>query len=150
MTIVGRAVQMTSRRVLPWVGGPSSSSSPGRMCQRQMLKRTTVATPTKIGTDTITSTSQNVSILDAIVDPCAGNQLIASPSAMPIALASRTTTTSITQVRPVTGPRRVSSPICPATYRLAGTARNDVRGCWRARLPRALAAMLARGDERAL
>ncbi len=34
---VGIAVQKTSSRVLPWIGGPSLSSSPGRMwnCQTE-------------------------------------------------------------------------------------------------------------------
>ena len=35
--IAGIAVQMTSSRVLPWIGGPSSSSSPGRMRNFQTL-----------------------------------------------------------------------------------------------------------------
>jgi hypothetical protein len=60
--IAGTAVQITSRRVLPWIGGPSSCSSPGRMRNFQTEKRTIVMTSTKIGTDTISSTSHSVSI----------------------------------------------------------------------------------------
>jgi hypothetical protein len=35
--IAGTAVQITSSRVLPWIGGPSCSSSPGRIRKRQTL-----------------------------------------------------------------------------------------------------------------
>ena len=55
--IAGIAVQMTSRRVLPWIGGPSSSSSPGRMRKFTTLKRTMIMTVTKTGTDTQMRTS---------------------------------------------------------------------------------------------
>ena len=43
---------MTSRRVLPWIGGPSSSSSPGRMRKFTTLKSTMIVTVTKTGTET--------------------------------------------------------------------------------------------------
>ena len=39
---VGIAVQKTSRRVLPWIGGPSLSSSPGFMRNCQTEYRITV------------------------------------------------------------------------------------------------------------
>ena len=48
-------------------------------------RTTTVTTSTKIGTETISRTSQSVSIGSACVDAAAGNQSIAAPSAMPIA-----------------------------------------------------------------
>ena len=40
----GNAVQRTSRRVLPWIGGPSLSSSPGLMWNCQTLYRMTAVT----------------------------------------------------------------------------------------------------------
>ncbi len=52
----GSAVQKTSRRVLPWIGGPSLSSSPGFMRNCQTQYRITVTTSTKIGIEAITST----------------------------------------------------------------------------------------------
>ena len=55
--IAGTAVQTTSRRVLPWIGGPSISSWPGRIRNFQTENRTTVSTSTKIGTVAISSTS---------------------------------------------------------------------------------------------
>ena len=55
--IAGIAVQMTSRRVLPWIGGPSRSSSPGRMRKFTTLNRTMIITVTKTGTDTQMRTS---------------------------------------------------------------------------------------------
>ena len=42
--IAGIAVQTTSRRVLPWIGGPSRSSSPGRMRKFTTLNRTMIVT----------------------------------------------------------------------------------------------------------
>jgi hypothetical protein len=50
-TIAGIAVQITSRRVLPWIGGPSRLSSPGRILNFSTLKQTTVVTSTKTGTE---------------------------------------------------------------------------------------------------
>ena len=41
MRIAGIAVQMTSSRVLPWIGGPSRFSSPGRIRNSQTENRTT-------------------------------------------------------------------------------------------------------------
>ena len=55
--IAGIVVQMTSSLVLPWIGGPSLSSSPGFMRNFHTLKSTTVITSTKIGTETMISTS---------------------------------------------------------------------------------------------
>ena len=55
--IAGTAVQTTSRRVLPWIGGPSISSWPGRIRNFQTENSTTVSTTTKTGTDAISSTS---------------------------------------------------------------------------------------------
>ena len=55
--IAGSAVQTTSSRVLPWIGGPSLFSSPGRIRNFQTENRTTVSTSTKIGTDAISRTS---------------------------------------------------------------------------------------------
>jgi hypothetical protein len=46
----GTAVQMTSRRVLPWIGGPSRFSSPGRIRKSRTENSTTTTTSTKIGT----------------------------------------------------------------------------------------------------
>ena len=53
----GSAVQITSSRVLPWIGGPSLSSSPGFIRNFQTENSTTVSTSTKIGTDAISRTS---------------------------------------------------------------------------------------------
>ncbi len=55
--IAGIAVQMTSSLVLPWIGGPSSSSSPGRMRNLTTLNSTIVVTSTKIGTEAQIRTS---------------------------------------------------------------------------------------------
>ena len=94
MRSAGIAVQMTSRRVLPWIGGPSRLSSPGRMRKSMTEKRTTIVTSTNTGTEAMTRTSQSVSILSAWVESAAGNQSMASPRAMPDAEAI-TPTTSI-------------------------------------------------------
>ena len=105
MTIVGTIVQITSSFVLPWIGGPSRSSSPGRWRQRQMLKSIIATTATKIGTETITSTSQKVSIGGATSEPCSGNQLRASMKMMPITEATTIIASSTIQFFAVTAPR---------------------------------------------
>ena len=53
----GPVVQITSSRVLPWIGGPSLSSSPGRIRNLITEKITTVTTSEKIGAEAIRSTS---------------------------------------------------------------------------------------------
>src|SRR5215218_69332 len=85
--IAGIAVQTTSRRVLPWIGGPSASSSPGRWRNFQTENSTTTVTRTNTGTDTMIRTSYSVSIFDACVDAGVGNQSMIRPSAMPSAEA---------------------------------------------------------------
>ena len=55
--MAGTAVHTTSSRVLPWIGGPSISSWPGRMRNFQTENSTTVSTSTKIGTVAISRTS---------------------------------------------------------------------------------------------
>ena len=60
--IAGIAVQTTSSRVLPWIGGPSSNSSPGRMRNFQTENSTITWTITKTGIEAISSTSHSVSI----------------------------------------------------------------------------------------
>ena len=97
--IAGIAVQMTSSRVLPWIGGPSMFSSPGRIRKSPHAKRTTVVTSTKIGTETMIRTSQSVSIVSACVEACVGNQSMTSPSAMPRIDATTPTTTICATVR---------------------------------------------------
>ena len=79
------AVQMTSSMVLPWIGGPSSSSWPGRMRNFHTEKRTTTSTSTKIGTEAMIRTSNRVSMSSACVEATLGNQLMDSATAMPIA-----------------------------------------------------------------
>ncbi len=79
---------MTSSFVLPWIGGPSSSSSPGRIRNLMIDVRTTAQTITKIGTEKISRTSHSVSIGPACLDAAFGNQLIESPRAMPSAVAT--------------------------------------------------------------
>ena len=54
--IAGTAVHTTSSWVLPWIGGPSISSCPGRIRNFQTENRTTVSTSTKIGTVAIRRT----------------------------------------------------------------------------------------------
>ena len=83
--IAGIAVQMISSRVLPWIGGPSMSSSPGRMRNCPDAVEDDVLTSTKIGTETIIRTSHSVSICLASSDAATGNQSISRPSAMPSA-----------------------------------------------------------------
>jgi hypothetical protein len=53
---------MISIRVLPWIGGPSAFSWPGRARNFHTQYRTTPWTITKIGTEMISSTSQRRSI----------------------------------------------------------------------------------------
>ena len=55
--IAGTAVHTTSRRVLPWIGGPSISSCPGRIRNFHTENSTTVSTSTKIGTVAMIRTS---------------------------------------------------------------------------------------------
>src|SRR3954471_16145690 len=81
--IAGIEVQITSRRVLPWIGGPSSSSSPGRMRNFHTENSTITVTITKIGMDAISRTSHKVSIDFAWPEAPTGNQSISSPAAMP-------------------------------------------------------------------
>ena len=81
--IAGIAVQMTSRRVLPWIGGPSRFSSPGRIPNFQTENRTTTVTPTNTGTEKMISTSHSVSIGFASSEAATGNQSISRPAAMP-------------------------------------------------------------------
>jgi len=83
--IAGIAVQTISSFVLPWIGGPSISSSPGRMRNFQTEKSTTVTTSTKTGTDAMIRTSHSVSIGFASLLAATGNQSISSPAAMPSA-----------------------------------------------------------------
>ena len=74
--------------VLPWMGGPSSSSWPGRMRNFHTQKRTTTSTSTKTGTEAMIRTSNSVSMSSAWVEATLGNQLIDSATAMPIADAT--------------------------------------------------------------
>ena len=74
---------MTSSRVLPWIGGPSSSSSPGRIRNFQTENSTITITITNTGMEAISSTSHSVSIGFAWPDAATGNQSISRPAAMP-------------------------------------------------------------------
>src|SRR3954471_17123336 len=77
------AVQMISSRVLPWIGGPSISSSPGRMRNFHTENSTTVSTITKTGIEAISRTSHSVSTGLACLEACSGNQSMRRPAAMP-------------------------------------------------------------------
>ena len=81
--IAGIAVQMTSSRVLPWIGGPSRFSSPGRMPNFHTENSTTTVTPTKTGTEKMIRTSHSVSIGFASSEAAIGNQSIRRPAAIP-------------------------------------------------------------------
>ena len=70
-----------------------------------MLKSIIAVTATKIGTETITSTSQKVSIFGATSDPCSGNQLSASMKTIPIAEATTMIASSTIQFFAVPAPR---------------------------------------------
>src|SRR4051794_13114631 len=129
--IAGTDVHSTSRRVLPWMGGPSRSSSPGRIRKSRTANRTTVVTRTNTGTEQMISTSQNVSIFLACSDPCVGNQSMTSPRAMPSTDAMRPTITICVMVRRPPRPPRgstsarvLSSPIARRSYAPGVTARN--------------------------
>ncbi len=125
--IAGTAVQMTSRRVLPWIGGPSSCSSPGRMRNSSTEKHTTTVTSTKIGTDAMMRTSQKVSILSAWVESAGGNQWMTRPIAMPTAVAITPTMTICWTVRLRSRRGVLSSAMPAASYGSSATERNDVR-----------------------
>src|SRR3954451_12279702 len=129
--IAGTAVQTTSSLVLPWMGGPSTCSSPGRMRNFSAANRTTVVTRTNTGTEQMISTSQNVSIFLACSDPCVGNQSMTSPRAIPRTDAMRPTTTICLMVRRPPRPPRgsasarvLSSPIARRSYAPGVTTRN--------------------------
>src|SRR3954451_447871 len=125
--IAGAAVQITSSRVLPWIGGPSLSSSPGRMRNLHTLYSTTVITRTKIGTETMMRTSDSVSIFLPSAEAWGGNQLISRPSAMPSADAIAPMTSSGTRwLRP-----DFSSPMRAASYATGATEGTAVRACLR-------------------
>jgi hypothetical protein len=81
--IAGISVQMTSRRVLPWIGGPSSSSWPGRCRNFHTQYSVTPVTRTKNGTDAMSRTSHSVSIGSACVEAGVGNQSMSSPRMIP-------------------------------------------------------------------
>ena len=74
---------MTSSRVLPWIGGPSSSSSPGRIRNFQTENSTITWTITNTGMEAISRTSHSVSIGFASPEAATGNQSISRPAAMP-------------------------------------------------------------------
>src|SRR5919206_474944 len=99
MSSAGAAVQRSSRRVLPWIGGPSRCSSPGRIRKFRTEKQITTVTSTKIGTEAMIRTSHSVSILSACVEAAFGNQLMIRPRAMPTAEAMMLTTTICATVR---------------------------------------------------
>src|SRR4051794_17583349 len=99
MSADGIAVQTTSSFVLPWIGGPSWFSSPGWTRNHFTEYRTTQATITKIGIETTSRTSHNVSIGPAWVDAWVGNQWISSPAAMPTADAITPTTTASARLK---------------------------------------------------
>src|SRR3954447_2648689 len=116
MSADGIAVQITSSLVLPWIGGPSWFSSPGWTRHHLTEYRTTQATITKIGIETISRTSHSVSIGPAWVDACVGNQWISRPAAMPTADAITPTTIAsamlrlprLTAAHPTDSPRRTT------------------------------------------
>src|SRR5215213_4641775 len=144
--IAGIAVQMISSRVLPWIGGPSSSSSPGRIRKRQTQYRTITITSTKTGTEKISRTSQSVSTFSAWVEACGGNQSISSPRPIPISEAISPIATSSRVCAGLSG--RVatcslsvtsSGPMDAASYRRAGTEGTAVPGGVSARSTRARA-----------
>src|SRR2546421_8895850 len=91
MTSAGTTVQSTSSRVLPWMGGPSLVSAPGRMRNLHTQNTTTVSTITKIGTQAISSTSYSVEVRLSWAEPCDGNQLIESTTASSAAVATTAT-----------------------------------------------------------
>jgi hypothetical protein len=62
-------------------------------------------TATKIGTETITSTFQKVSMDGATFEPCSGNHLSDSMEAMPIAEATTMIAINTIQFFAVTAPR---------------------------------------------
>ncbi len=74
MMSAGTVVQMISRRVLPWMFGPSRPSSPGRWRNSLTAKSTTTTTSTKTGTAKMSIRSHRSSIFLACVEPCTGNQ----------------------------------------------------------------------------
>ena len=127
MRIAGSAVQMTSSLVLPWIGGPSRFSSPGRMRNSITEKQTTTVTRTKTGTEAMMRTSQSVSILSACVESAGGNQSIVRPIAMPIAVAMTPTTTICWTVRLRSRRGVLSSGMPAASYGSLATERNAVR-----------------------
>ena len=93
----GIAVQMTSRRVLPWIGGPSLSSSPGRMRNFQTQNRTTTIDQHEDrdrGDDQ--HVVERVDLARPASRPPAGTSRSTAPSAMPIADAITPMTTSAT------------------------------------------------------
>ena len=79
--IAGIAVQMISSRVLPWIGGPSSSSSPGFIRKRQTQYRTTTVDEheDRHGEDQ-QDVVERVDLARPASLPWAGNQSISRPS----------------------------------------------------------------------
>ncbi len=118
---------MTSSLVLPWIGGPSRFSSPGRMRNSMTAKLTMTVTSTKTGTVAMMRTSQRVSILSACVESAGGNQWIVRPMAMPIAVAMTPTTTICWTVRLRSRRGVLSSGMPAASYGSPATERNAVR-----------------------
>jgi hypothetical protein len=100
---------MTSSLVLPWMGGPSRFSSPGRMRKFRTEKQMTTVTSTKTGTETMSRTSHSVSIPSACVDDAGGNQSISSPMTTPMTDAISPTTTICAPVR--LGARRSAAAV---------------------------------------
>ncbi len=68
------ALQITSSGVLPWMGGPSVSSSPDRTRNFHAQKSTTAATSVNIGTETTSRTSNSRSTGGARSAASRGNQ----------------------------------------------------------------------------
>ena len=124
--IAGIAVQMISSRVLPWIGGPSSSSSPGLMRKRQTQYRTTTITSTKTGTEQMIRTSQRVSICLPSSVACVGNQSISRPSAMPMTDAISPIATQLPDVAAAL--RRASCSLrCPSALPTHGRGKLQKR-----------------------
>src|SRR4051795_6654156 len=90
---------MTSRVVLPWIGGPSSISWPGRTRNSRTEYSTTIATSTNTGIETPSSTYHRVSSGPAWVAAEVGNQSMTSERPISAAEATTPTTTISTTVR---------------------------------------------------
>ena len=114
--------------MLPWIGGPSRFSSPGRIRNSSTAKHTITVTRTKTGTDgDDAGRPRACRSCPPASSRQAGTSRSSRPIAMPIAVAMTPTTTICWTVRLRSRRGVLSSGMPAASYGSPATERNAVR-----------------------